>query len=108
MPRRSAAWMTVRPSGTSTFRPSISSVGMDATLHDRRPDRAVPDGGVLLELRAVLGDHGANRHRRRVRERADGGAHHVARDVEQEIDVAGIGAAVLELLERPVEPAGSL
>src|SRR5581483_3981211 len=99
MPRRSAAWMTVRPSGTSTLRPSISSVGMGAMLRGRRPERAVPDGGVLLELGAVLGDDGANGHRSGVGERADRRAHHVVRDVQQEIDVPRRGATVLELLE---------
>src|SRR6185503_4795177 len=108
MPRRSAACMTVWPSGTSTLRPSISSVGMEAGRVRGRAERAAAERRVLLELGAVLGDDRAGGHRRRVGERADGGTHHVAGDAEQQVDVARLGAAVLEILEHAVEPARPL
>src|SRR5689334_4486791 len=99
MPARSAAWMTVRPSSTATLRPSISTVGTDGLRRRARPERAVAEAGVLLELRAVLGDERAHRHRGRVGERADGVPHHVAGDVEEEIDVRGRRVALLETVQ---------
>src|SRR5262249_23094447 len=104
MPRRSAAWSTVVPSGTSTRRPSISSVGMDAGLRGGT-ERAVAERRVLLELGTVLGDERAYRHGGSVGERADRVAHHVAGDVEEEIHVARRRVPVLELPERLLEPA---
>src|SRR5262245_16348667 len=104
MPRRSAAWMTVLPSSTSTFWPSISTVGMRSRLLPGRPQRTAPEGGVLLELGAILRDQGTHRHGRRVGERADGVPHHVTRDVEEEVDVRRLGTAVLETDEDLLQP----
>src|SRR5262245_41696336 len=108
MPRRSAAWMTVVPSATSTLRPSISSVGMNGDPRRRRAQRAAAERGMLLELGTVLGDEGADGHRRRVRERADGVPQHVGRDVEQEVDVARRRVPLLELPQGLLEPARAL
>src|SRR5437899_11471581 len=110
MPRRSAAWMTVSPSGTSTRWPSISSVGMAARRLRDGPERAPAEDGVLLELGAELGDERARRHGRGVGQRADGGAHHVARDVEEQVDVGGRRGplALLEAAEHLLEPARPL
>src|SRR5438309_946974 len=105
MPRRSAARMTVTPSSTWTLRPSISSVGTGGGL---RAEGAAAERGVLLELGAVLGDEGARRHGGGLGEGADGGAHHVAGDVEQQIDVAGRGRALLEADQHAVQPARAL
>src|SRR3989442_307328 len=110
MPRRSAAWMTVSPSGTSIRWPSISSVGMAARrLHDGA-ERATAEDRVLLELGAELGDEGAGRHGGGIGERADGGAHHVAGDVEEEVHVGGRRGPVdvLETAEHLLEPARPL
>ena len=91
--------MTVVPSSTSTLRPSMSTVGMRVRLRAiagtaRRT--TAPSARVLLELGAELRDEAAHRHRGRVGERADGVAHHVVRDVEQQVDVAGVAPPVLE------------
>src|SRR5438132_14095921 len=99
MPRRSAARMTVVPSSTAIRRPSISTVGTPGLLGAQR---AAAEGGVLLELGAVLGDEGARRHGGSVREGADGGAQHVAGDVQEEVDVARRGLALLEADEHEV------
>src|SRR5262245_15220473 len=99
MPSFSAAWITVVPSDTSIFWPSISSVGMRARLLPGGPERTAAERRMLVELGPVLGDEGAHRHRGRVGQGADGVAHHVAGDVEQEIDVARRRPAMLELLE---------
>src|SRR5439155_21372764 len=110
MPRRSAAWMTVRPSGTSIRWPSISSVGMAARQLGDGPERAPAEDGVLLELGAILGDERARRHRRSVGQRADGGTRHVAGDVEKKIHVGGRRGplAVFEAAEHLLEPARPL
>src|SRR5581483_10000623 len=105
MPSRSAAWMTVFPSSTSTFRPSISTVGTRRLL---RAERAAPERSVLLVLRTILRDEGADGHRRRVGERADRVPHHVAGDVEQEVDVARLRRALFQVDEHLVEPARAL
>src|SRR2546428_13319169 len=97
--------MTVVPSSTSIFWPSISSVGTDRLLG---PERTAAERGVLLELRPILRDEGARRHRRGVGESADRVAHHVARDVQQEIDVARRGVALLEADQHFVQPARPL
>src|SRR6185295_5552489 len=106
----SAAWMTVLPSSTSTVRPSISILGMGvgARRSRLRAEGAARQGGVLLELGAVLGDQGARRHGRGVGQGADRVAHHVAGDVEQEVDVARRGGARLETGEDAVHPPGPL
>src|SRR2546427_449659 len=93
MPRRSAARMTVVPSSTAIRRPSISTVGTPGLLGAQR---AAAERGVLLELGAVLGDEGARRHGGGVGEGADGGAQHVAGDVQEEVDGAGRGRARIE------------
>src|SRR5438093_11975798 len=110
MPSRSAAWMTVRPSGTSIRWPSISSVGMAARRLRDGPERAPAEDGVLLELGAERGDEGAGRHGGRIGERADGGARHVGGDVEQQGDVGSRRRplAVLEAAEHLLEPARPL
>src|SRR5262245_56370719 len=105
MSRRSADWMTVSPSSTSIFRPSISTVGTDWL---RRAEGAATERGVLLEFRAVLGDERAGRHGGGVGERADGVPHHVARDVEEEVDVAGRRGPLLESDDHLVRPPGPL
>src|SRR5256712_14210427 len=102
MPRRSAARMTVVPSTTAIRRPSISTVGTGGGL---RAEGAAAERGVLLELGAVLGDEGARRHGGGVGEGADGGAQHVAGDVEQQVDVARSGRALLEPDQHAVQPA---
>src|SRR2546425_12428670 len=101
MPRRSAARMTVVPSSTAIRRSSISTVGTPGLLGAQR---AAAERGVLLELAAVLGDEGARRHGGGVGEGADSGAQHVARDAQQEVDVARRGPALLEADEDAVEP----
>src|SRR5207237_6345554 len=110
MPSRSAAWMTVRPSGTSIRWPSISSVGMAARRLRDGPERAAAEDGVRLDLGAELGDEGAGRHGGRIGERADGGARHVGGDVEQQGDVGSRRRplAVLEAAEHLLEPARPL
>src|SRR3989454_3189890 len=105
MPRRSAARMTVVPSSTAIRRPSISTVGTPGLLGAQR---ASAERGVLLELGAVLGDEGARRHGGGVGEGADGGAQHVAGDVQEEVDVARRGLALLEADEHAVEPSRAL
>src|SRR5213593_2799014 len=104
MSRRSAAWITVSPSGTSIRRPSISTVGTGRLRSG--PEGAAAAGGVLLELGPVLGHEGARRHGGRVGERADRRAHHVTGDVEEEVDVARRAAAVavLEAAQDLLEP----
>src|SRR5207244_12148769 len=99
MPRRSAARMTVVPSSTAIRRPSISTVGTPELLGAQR---AAAERRVLLDLGAVLGDEGARRHGGGVGEGADGGAQQVAGGVQEEVDVAGRGRA---LLDAP-DPAG--
>src|SRR3989475_3851297 len=104
MSRRSAAWITVSPSGTSIRRPSISTVGTGRLRSG--PERAAAAGGVLLELGPVLGQERAGRHGGRVGERTDRRAHHVAGDVEEEVDVAGRrrDVSVLEPPQDLLEP----
>src|SRR6266850_807168 len=107
MPRRSAAWMTVVPSSTSSFRPSISTVGMgESRLFGA--ERAATERRVLLELGAVFRDERTRRHGGGVRERADRGAHHVAGDVQYEVDVARRRVPFLEPDEYLVHPARPL
>src|SRR2546425_10144873 len=110
MSRRSAAWMTVSPSGTSIRWPSISSVGMAARRLGDGPERTTAKRSVLLELGAELGDERTRRHGGGVGQRTDSGAHHVARDVEQEVDVGSRRGpvAVLEAAEHLLEPARPL
>src|SRR5258705_12829301 len=108
MPAWSAAWITVWPSATSTFRPSISSVGMRAELRRGGLERAAPEARVLLELGAVLRDERAHWHGGGVGERADGVAHHVAGDVEQQVDVRRLGVALFETVQHVLEPARAL
>src|SRR5262249_38600546 len=100
--------MTVSPSGTSTRRPSISTVGTGRLRSGA--ERAAAAGGVLLELGPVLGPERARRHGGRVGERADRRAHHVAGDVEEEIDIARRAAAVavLEPAQHLLEPPRAL
>src|SRR5260221_4736304 len=103
--------MTVRPSSTSTFRPSISTVGMVASLVDPRgawPHGTMAESGMILELGAILGHERAHRHRGGVGECADGVAHHVARDVEQQVDVGRRRVSLLEAVQDVLEPAGAL
>src|SRR5262245_28899653 len=97
--------MTVVPSSTSTLRPSISTVGTTRLLG---AERAASDGHVLLELGTVLGDEGAGRHGGGVGQRADGVPHHVAGDVQEEIDVTWRRRALLEVDQHLVEPARPL
>src|SRR5438477_294881 len=110
MPARSAAWMTVSPSATSTLRPSISSVGMAAGWLRDGPERAAAEGRVLLELRAILRDECPGRHGGGVGQRADRRPHHVAGDVEEEVDVGGRRRplAVLQASEDLLEPPRAL
>src|SRR5690349_7749306 len=108
MPARSAAWITVWPSGTSTFLPSISSVGMRAELRRGGLERAASETRVLFELGAELRDERSRRHRGGVGQRADGVAHHVAGDVQQQVDVRRLGVPFFEAVQHLFEPAGAL
>src|SRR5262245_21282040 len=121
MPRRSAAWMTVRPSSTAIEFPSISILGIDApdrgagslfpAAAPRGPfsrlgaQRATAEGGVLLELGAELCDKRPGRHRGAVGQRADGVTLDVVGDVQQEVDVGRCRPAVLEVAQDAVEPS---
>src|SRR2546430_17415012 len=105
MQSRWAAGMAVVPSSTAIRRQSISTVGTPGLLGAQR---AAAERGVLLELGAVLGDESARRHGGGVGEGADGGAQHVAGDVQEEVDVAGHGRALLEADEHAVEPSRAL
>src|SRR5438552_19069520 len=93
--------MTVVPASTAIRRPAISTVGTPGLLGAQR---AAAERRVLLELGAVLGDEGARRHGGGVGEGADGGAQHVAGDVQEEVDVAGRGRSLLEAQERAWQP----
>src|SRR5215510_14487625 len=108
MPARSAATMTVTPSSTSIRLPSISTVGMGARGCRLGAERTATERGVLLELGTELRDEGARRHRSAVREGADGVALDVVGEVQQEVNVARDGPAVLETVEYPLEPARPL
>src|SRR5262249_25829166 len=108
MPARSAATMTVTPSSTSIRLPSISTVGMGARGCRLRAERTATERGVLLELGTELRDEGARRHRGAVGEGADGVALNVVGQLQQEVDVARGGPAVLETAEYPIEPASPL
>src|SRR5262245_6744247 len=115
MPKRSAAWITFRPSSTLTDVPSISRVGIEACsgvrrLHRQTRWRRAPRTGamaqVLFEFGPELGDETDHRHGRGIGQHADGIAHHVVRDLLQQIDVVWAGAAVLEAGEEVLQPAG--
>src|SRR6185295_907511 len=108
MPAWSAAWMTVWPSATSTLRPSISSVGMRAELRRGGLERTAAEARVLLELGTELRDERAHGHRGGVGQRADRVAHHVAGDVEQQVDVGGLGVPFFEAVQDLLEPARAL
>src|SRR5262245_542864 len=124
MPRRSAAWMTVTPSSTSIAWPSISILGMGSqrpgpgslspAAAPRGPvsrlgaEGAAAEGGVLLELGAELRGEGPGRHGGAVGQGADGIALNVVGHVEEEIDVRGGRAAVLEAAQHPVQPPRAL
>src|SRR5215813_2546929 len=96
MPRRSAAWMTVTPSSTWMVRPSISTEGMGSTRRRLWPQGTAAERRVLVEFGAELGDEGARGHGGAVGEGADGVAQDVAGDAQQQLDVGGIRAALLE------------
>src|SRR5215470_17299536 len=108
MPRRSAAWMTVTPSSTSIVRSSISTLGMGSSGRHLGTERTAAERNVLLELGAELGDEVARRHGGAVGEGADGVALDVVGDAQQQVDVAGIPAALLEPAQHPLEPPRTL
>src|SRR5215210_2741766 len=70
-------------------------------------ERAAALVDVRLELAAELVDIARDRHRRRVTERAEALAENAVADVEQEVELALRGAAVLDLaqdLDHPARP----
>src|SRR4030095_9215582 len=95
MPRRSAAWITVRPSSTSIVFPSISTVGMGSRGWRLGAQRTATEGSMLLELGTELGDEGPRRHGSAVGQGADGVALDVVGDVQQQVDIGGRRHTVL-------------
>src|SRR5262245_43188191 len=83
IPRFSAAWMTVVPSGTLTSRLSMLSLGM---LQPPSSGLA-PVADVRFKLVPEFGDVGLDGPGSCIREDADGLSFHVARDAKKVIQV---------------------
>src|SRR5262249_33714384 len=121
MPRRSAAWMTVRPSSTAIEFPSISILGIGApdrgagslfpAAAPRGPfsrlgaQRATAGGGALLERGGDLGYDRAGGQGGAGGGRADGVPLVVVGDVQRRVDAGPRRPAVLEVAQDAVEPA---
>src|SRR3990172_2122210 len=116
MPSLFAASMTVAPLGTSTGRPSTSSLTgalmPDAScrrpLHRRLAHQAPLVADVVLELGAEVLDEALDRQCRRVPERADRPPRDVVCHLVQELQVLHPAAAGLDPVHHAVEPAGAL
>src|SRR3990167_3946185 len=116
MPSWWAASITVLPSATSVFLPSISISSISLRHLEEAAARAlhvlghqafpVPD--VVLELRAEVLDEALHRHGGRIAEGADGAAHDVVGDAVEQVEVLGAPLAVLDAVHDAVEPAGAL
>src|SRR3990172_4857283 len=133
MPAWWAACITVLPSATSSFLPSISISNINSVspaTHDAPlacdSGRGVGGEGsqrfhlsnvvsnqallmvdVILELVAKMVDERAHRHCRRVTQRADGASLDVVGNVVQEIEVFRLAAARLDAVDHAIQPAGA-
>src|SRR5207249_695947 len=105
IPRLSAAWITVAPSGASTCVPSIVRVGMEQPrfIHNAS---ASPD--VILELRAKLRNVGLDGPGRGVREYTNRLALHVAGHGKQVIEILKPSFSPGNALHDAMNPPGSL
>src|SRR5512139_680876 len=94
-----AALRIVVPSGTLTTFPSMVTFAM-VSVSEPVPEQALLLLDVPVELLPELPDERLGGHRRRVRQRTDGPAHHVVAQVEDQLDVA---RPALPLLDAPDE-----
>src|SRR5262245_18276259 len=100
--------MTVLPSGLSTCRPSIVSVGMRSASYHRQHPRLVGRltlANVVLELGPELRDVGLDRPGRCVREDAAGLAFDIARDADQVVQILQVALALGDSANHALLPA---
>src|SRR5258708_26467065 len=106
MPACWQAWSTVVPGGTSTWIPSMVSLGMTPVLG------GAPRGGVAvfldaaLHLRAEMADEALHGPCRGVAQRADGVAFDLEGDLEQHVDLRDRRVALDHALHHPPHPPG--
>src|SRR5258706_15598103 len=108
----SAAWMMVVPSGTVMgfwLMGTVGIVSMKKSLRGRLDSYSsfhvaafVLD--VIFKLMSELLDIAADWHGSGIRERADGGTHHVESDAQQVVKVFRASVAIVDPLERLLEP----
>src|SRR5581483_9052129 len=111
MPACLAASMMVVPRGTVTVAPSMVRVTRSWVMAGPlRPGQRGPPGPreVGLELAAELLDPAHHRRGAGVAQHADGLAGHVLREVEEEVEIAGLALAAEDPLQRPHGPGGAL
>src|SRR5262245_66122031 len=107
--------MIVMPSSSSASLPSIVTLGMASVASGRRSLRrvlqlkgATSDRHVLEELGSELGDERLRRHGGGIGQNADRVAHHVVRDVQEQLQVLRASRAFLEVPTHFVKPPRAL
>src|SRR6185503_19870258 len=110
-PAASQAGSRVYSGGTSISVPLTMSLVICLLRRDRNP-LGMRIGGIginpPLDLRAEMADQALDRPRRRIAQRADGVALDLGGDLEQQVDLALVGAALGHAGEHPPHPAGAL
>src|SRR5580692_10879204 len=104
MPSLLVASITVLPSGTSSFFPSISSSSMASSNSDVIGNQAFLVLDVVLELGAEMLDETFHGQRSGVAERADGAAGDIVGDRIQHLEVLVFAFAVLDAIDHPIQP----
>src|ERR1700684_3171659 len=108
MPSLLVASMTVLPSGTSSFFPSISSSSMASSSSDVIGNQAFLVLDVMLELGTEMLDETFDRQRGGVAQCADGAAGDIVGDRIQHVEVLVLAFAVFDAVDHAIQPARAL
>src|SRR5688500_6246752 len=98
------------PAGTSISIPSMVIFGMGSLLLGCLCDASLPRAvfaDAALDLVSEVAEQALDRPRGRVAQGADGVAFDLLGDVEQQVDLAGLGPALHHALHHAVHPAGA-